>query len=181
MLFETFRSYLLGHPVVMYATVAVAVLVIDFVVTVIAGWVVDYFCGSADASTVTQIVGWPLFKLGEGCYLVWQGLSYPWRFRQRRLLCELVGLDVRKLNDKHEVENDRKIYDSLHELAVVLHNAYDQQERDRQHNLAPHVATSTLDVAEKKDAFWEAFGAAEKLGFRQSHRQTSEFLRPTFW
>ncbi|MCJ7792904.1 MAG: hypothetical protein MUP45_02920 [Candidatus Marinimicrobia bacterium] len=164
-----------AHP---WACVTVVSLLIVVYLGFVFGGreVLDHFFGWKVADPYINIVGFPIIVFLWMLEKIKEGVTWPWRYRNRRLLKEIFG--VRRgseLNFKDFRAAQKKVDSKLGILAGYLKWAFDQQEEARRnHKLIPELEANDR-VKERKQAFWLAHGIARKGGY-QVKKLYSDYL-----
>lgn len=146
--------------------IAVMVVFAYVVVTFLLTGVIDYFFGKEVAQLFFSVFGCLIVTVGWGLDLLFKGLSWPWKYRNRRLLRETFGLS----NSDPWVVNRK-----LEDLAQDLDKAFKTQVKVR---ILPEDTTFVdADVRFAKKKFWSAHALAKKNGF-PVHGSYKDYLYP---
>lgn len=164
--------------VVRIGVVAVG-LAVYFGLVIAIHLVTDYFFGWVAADRVTKFIGFPIRLVFWICNQLKRVVTWPWRYRNRRLLLELFRVEVATAltqADRKRKEAQREVDRELIYRARGLRRAFDRQEAARKHPLnKTNLEAANDDVKRAKKEFWFAHGVAKRGGYRVRKRY-SDYL-----
>jgi hypothetical protein len=138
--------------------------------------VLEYFFGYIIADRCINVIGFPIIVFLWVFKKIKEGLTWPWRYRNRRLLKEIFRVQRAEDLDYEEKQAAQKQVDSkLVLFAGRLQRAFDNQVEARErHKLLPELMANDY-VKDCKREFWFNHNVAKKGGYMTKKRY-SEYL-----
>jgi hypothetical protein len=129
--------------------------------------VLEYLFGYIIADRCINVIGFPIIVFFWVFKKIKEGLTWPWRYRNRRLLKEIFGVLEAESLDLFDKQSAQIVIDTkLAYLAKLLQIAFERQEEARRrHKLIAELEANDY-AKERKKAFWDAWTVAKRGGYK---------------